>query len=317
MVMQEIRKQDEQIIIKDLSLTYEKGIKPTLDNLNLAIGTGLFGLLGANGAGKSSLMQILCTLQAPSQGSVSIAGFDVVEQPDEVRKIIGYLPQVFGAWRLQRVREVLDTLAALSGMKKTAIRKARIEQVLQAVGLSELGDKKVKQLSGGMLRRLGVAQALIHDPKIIIMDEPSVGLDPAERQRFRQLIAELAKDKIILLSTHIVSDLGATCADLALIHEGKIEFRGSPAELIAQAKDHVYEVHVTPTEEQQIEESADFEVVSRRYQDGMSVIRGISRSSKPPQQASAAEQINLEEAYLAFTLHQGRELNAGDKNNEH
>jgi len=168
-----------------------KGGTVALDGIDLDIGTGLFGLLGPNGAGKSTLMRIMCTLLVPSEGQVTVGGHDVVRDRPGVRAVLGYLPQEFGAWRLHRVEEVLDTLAALSGMSDKATRRARVREVLEQVGLSEVTDRKVKKLSGGMVRRLGVAQALIHDPKFLIVDEPTVGLDPQERMRFRQLMASL------------------------------------------------------------------------------------------------------------------------------
>ena len=159
-----------------------------------------------------------------------------------VRRMVGYLPQEFGAWRLQRVEEVLDTLARLSGVVDKNKRRERVDAVLEQVGLQEVADRKVKKLSGGMVRRLGVAQALVHEPRVIIVDEPTVGLDPEERLRFRQLMASLGRDRTIVLSTHIVADLGSGCRNLALIDSGKIVFRGGPIDLVAQAKGTVFKI---------------------------------------------------------------------------
>ena len=209
-----------------------KGGTVALDGVDLRIGTGLFGLLGPNGAGKSTLMRILCTLLVPTEGRASVGGYDVVTQRDEVRSLIGYLPQEFGAWRLHRVAEVLDTLASLSGMTDKGERRRRVEQVLEQVGLAEVSDRKVKKLSGGMLRRLGVAQALIHEPRFLVVDEPTVGLDPEERLRFRAVMAELAKDRTIILSTHIVADLGSGCEDLA--RAGKMQMELVPQGTLAE-----------------------------------------------------------------------------------
>ena len=213
-----------------------------LDGVDLEIGTGLFGLLGPNGAGKSTLMRIMCTLLVPSAGSVSVYGHDVVRERRAVRALVGYLPQEFGAWRLQRVEEVLDTLARLSGLRDKKHRAMRVETVLDEVGLSEVGDRKVKKLSGGMLRRLGVAQALIHEPQVIIVDEPTVGLDPEERLRFRRVMANFGQQRTIVLSMDIVADLGSACDDLAVIDSGVIIFRGSPVELARGAGGTVFEM---------------------------------------------------------------------------
>ena len=176
------------IEVRGLRHTY-KGGHTALDGVDLSFGTGLFGLLGPNGAGKSTLMRIICTLLPPTAGRVSVCGHDVIRDRRAVRALLGYLPQDFGAWRLHRVEEVLDTLAQLSGMLDTKKRRARIAEVLDQVGLGDVAHRKVKKLSGGMVRRLGVAQALVHEPRVLVVDEPTVGLDPEERLRFRQLMS--------------------------------------------------------------------------------------------------------------------------------
>jgi len=283
-----------------------RGGTVALDDVNLEIGTGLFGLLGSNGAGKSTLMRIICTLLVPSAGRVSVGGMDVVRDRRRVRGMFGYLPQEFGAWRQHRVEEILNTLASLSGMSDAAARKARVAQVLAAVGLERVAARKVKQLSGGMVRRLGVAQALMHEPQVLIMDEPTVGLDPEERLRFRQLMADLSRERVILLSTHIVADLGSGCSDLALINAGKVQFRGAPSELIRRAHDRVCEVTVAETAELQLSE--ELEVVSRNATGGMVSLRGVTRTPDLPQGARPVQDISLEEAYLAFMVEQGRHV---------
>ena len=291
------------IKIKNLTHTYSSGVK-ALDDVNLEIGVGLFGLLGSNGAGKSTLMKIICTILEPKIGEVTISGRDVVKERNSIRPILGYLPQEFGAWRLQRVEDVLDILASLSGIVNKQERQGKIENVLKSVGLTQVAKRKVKELSGGMLRRLGVAQALIHDPSVLIMDEPSVGLDPEERQRFRQLMTELAKDRIVVLSTHIISDLGSSCTRIAVIHKGKLEFDGSPTSLVEQAKGKVFEISVSSTLSNELEGSENFEVVSRTYNEGNSVLRGVVKNGLPPEGSNVASNITLEEAYLAFTNNQ-------------
>jgi ABC-2 type transport system ATP-binding protein len=299
---------DESYInINDISHTYKSGTC-ALDNINLEIGVGLFGMLGSNGAGKSTLMKIVCTLLEATSGNVTIDGYDVVNDRRHVRNLFGYLPQEFGAWGTQSVEEVLNTLALLSGLDDAKQRKDRTTEVLESVGLRKLAGRKVKKLSGGMLRRLGVAQALIHSPKVLIMDEPTVGLDPEERLRFRQMMSDLSRDRIIVLSTHIVADLGANCSDMVLIHQGRLEFRGSPLEMITQAEGKVFEIAASPELEQNLELKDNFEIVARTFQDGKSIFRGVGFDGFRPDGATIAENITLEEAYLAFTLDKGRKI---------
>ena len=275
-----------------------------LDGVDLEFGTGLFGLLGPNGAGKSTLMRIMCTLLVPTEGQVTVGGHDVVRERQAVRQLIGYLPQEFGAWRLQRVEEALDTLALLSGLSDKSDRRARIRAILEQVGLQDVTDRKVKKLSGGMVRRLGVAQALVHDPPIIVVDEPTVGLDPEERLRFRQLMATLSKDRIIVLSTHIVADLGSSCNDLALIDAGKIVYRGGPAELVTRAKSQVFQLDADGNAEAGL--GPGIEIVSRTREGDKTRIRGVSADGKLPEGARPVDNPTLEESYLSFMAARGR-----------
>lgn len=287
---------------KELGHTY-KGGHQALDGVNLSLGNGLFGLLGPNGAGKSTLMRIICTLLTPSRGSVFVCGHDVTTARREVRRLIGYLPQEFGAWRRHRTEEVLDTLARLSGLTDRKHRRQRIAETLEQVGLAEVADRKVKKLSGGMVRRLGVAQALIHEPRVLIVDEPTVGLDPEERMRFRQVMARLGRDRTILLSTHIVADLGSGCRSIALLDSGGIVFQGSPEELLRQAAGSVFQLAVDAAQAERIE--ADYEVVSRSTGASGVRLRGVAANGLP----EGAEQVDsptLEEAYLAFMAARGR-----------
>jgi ABC-2 type transport system ATP-binding protein len=292
------------INVEDVGHVYKSGTV-ALEGISLDIGTGLFGLLGSNGAGKSTLMRIICTLLVPSRGRVCVDGFDVVADRRKVRGLFGYLPQEFSAWRLQTVSEVLDTLAALSGLHDGKRRKRRVAEVIESVGLEKVGRRKVKHLSGGMRRRLGVAQALIHEPKVLIVDEPTVGLDPEERLRFRRLVTRLANDRVILLSTHIVADLGAGCADLALIDRGRLAFRGSPAELVGLTAGKVVEVDADAATE--IELLDKLEVVQQYGVDGRTVYRGVLKESGLPT-ARPVEDVTLEEAYLAFMVARGRKV---------
>lgn len=296
-----------RVIVEGISHSYQKDRK-ALDNINLDMGPGLFGLLGANGAGKSTLMQIISTLMVPSQGSISVAGYDVVSHRFQARQHIGYLPQHFGAWPSYTVEQALDVLASMSGIADSKHRKKRVVDTLESVGLSEVAKRKVKKLSGGMLRRLGIAQAIIHNPSVLIMDEPTVGLDPEERLRFRQLIAELSRDRVVILSTHIIADLGSTCSKLALIYEGKLEFMDVPESLVSQAKGKVKEVICSPEQLQVLDADDSFEIVSRTFEGDRSVLRGVSKRDMTVANAIEADNITLEEAYLAFTLSKGLKL---------
>jgi ABC-2 type transport system ATP-binding protein len=292
------------IIIQGVRHVY-RGNTVALDGVDMNIGTGLFGLLGPNGAGKSTLMRIVCTLLVPTEGRVTVGGFDVVQDRPDVRRLLGYLPQEFNAWRLHRVEEVLDVLASLSGLDDKKSRKDRVFEILESVGLQDVADRKVKKLSGGMVRRLGVAQALIHNPRILVVDEPTVGLDPEERLHFRQLMTKLGQDRIILLSTHIVADLGSGCTDMALIDRGRVEFRGSPAELMKKAKGLVFEITITP-QQNEAEIAANLETVSREENRGVVTIRAVSGADSLPAGAKPVENPSLEEAYLAFMASRGR-----------
>lgn len=275
-----------------------------LDGVDLTIGTGLFGLLGPNGAGKSTLMRIICTLLVPTEGRVGVGGHDVVRERREVRRLLGYLPQEFGAWRLHRVEEVVETLALLSGLRDRTTRKRRVREVLEQVGLYEVASRKVKKLSGGMVRRLGVAQALVHEPPVLVVDEPTVGLDPEERLRFRSLMAELSRERTILLSTHIVADLGSGCRDLALIDAGKIVFRGSPGELVGQARGRVFEMVVPPGTAEPA--GAGFELVSRTPEAQGTRLRAVSADGRIPDGGRVLDEATIEEGYLAFMAARGR-----------
>ena len=291
-----------------LGHTYKNG-HTALDGVDVQFGTGLFGLLGPNGAGKSTLMRVICTLLVPTRGTVTVGGHDVTADRRAVRSMLGYLPQEFGAWRRYRVEEVLDTLARLSGLSGKNHRRQRVAETLELVGLSEVADQKVKKLSGGMLRRLGVAQALVHEPDVLIVDEPTVGLDPEERMRFRQLMGRLGRERTILLSTHIVADLGGGCREIALLDAGSIVFSGTPKNLLEQAAGRVFEVSATPEQAQQIE--SGFEIVSRTSAAAggsagtETILRGVAADGLP-EGATAVPEPTLEEAYLAFMAARGR-----------
>ena len=227
---------DNCIEIKNLNKFYGK--KQALYDVNLKIEQGMFGLLGRNGAGKTTLMKILATLLQKKSGQVTVCGIPI-ENEKEIRKIIGYLPQEFSIYPTMNVYEAMDYLAILSGLGKQE-RKERIEMLLAQVNLTESKNKKVKALSGGMKRRLGIAQALLGNPKVLIVDEPTAGLDPEERIRFRNLLSETAEERIVILSTHIVGDIEATCENIAILDEGKVLYSGTVDDLLAAADGKVF-----------------------------------------------------------------------------
>jgi len=234
-----------KIKIDGLSKIYPNG-KRALANINLDIENGMFGLLGPNGAGKSSLMRILVTLMTPTDGSVNMNGYDLIKNRSEIRKMLGYLPQDFRFFTKLKTWEFLDYAAGLSGIKDKKTRSEKVDEWLDKVGLFDVRERSANKLSGGMKRRLGIAQALIGDPQIIIVDEPTTGLDPEERIRFRNILSEISqKDVIIILSTHIVGDISSICQNLALLNKGKVGFNGSPEELINKTKGHVWQVNTS------------------------------------------------------------------------
>ncbi|MFP6796875.1 MAG: ABC transporter ATP-binding protein [Pseudomonadales bacterium] len=291
------------IEVRDLHHIY-KGGNVALDGVNLTCGTGVYGLLGPNGAGKSTLMRILCTLIRPTEGHVELCGYDVTRQQREVRRLLGYLPQDFGGWRSHRVIEVVDTLAQLSGLFARKDRRARVERVIEQVGLTDAAYRKVKQLSGGMVRRLGVAQALVHEPRILVVDEPTVGLDPEERIRFRKLMEEIGRDRTILLSTHIVADLGAACREISILDAGRTVFSGSPAELFRSSVGAVFELITSVEMADKTEQN--HEVVSRISAGDQVTLRAIASEDGMPPGATPVDETTLEESYIAFMSARGR-----------
>lgn len=243
-----------KIQIENLDKIYKNG-KRALSNINIEIENGMFGLLGPNGAGKSSLMRILVTLMKPTDGKVNVNGFDLMKNRREIRKMLGYLPQDFRFFTKLKTWEFLDYAADLSGIYNTKQKSEKVDEWLDKVGLFDVRERNANKLSGGMKRRLGIAQALIGNPQIIVVDEPTTGLDPEERIRFRNILSELSQqDVIIILSTHIVGDISSVCNDLALLNKGKLEFKGSPEELIKKTKGHVWQVNTSGFEYEMLKE---------------------------------------------------------------
>lgn len=282
------------IQIRSLYKTYTGGVH-ALQNVNLEIATGMFGLLGPNGAGKSTLMKILATLETPSSGEVFVNGADIRTQRQQIRSSLGYLPQFFGVYPQLTGAELLGYIAKLNGVPRRNLREA-VHENLAHVGLLEARDRKAKTYSGGMMRRLGIAQALIGNPRLLIVDEPTTGLDPEERIRFRNLLTAISQNKVIILSTHIVGDISSTCEDIAVLAKGQVAFRGHPAALIAQAAGKVWQVLCDEAEFPNI--ASRMQVISTIPKPPNLLLRvvgdpipGYDMQSMPP---------NLEDAYMHF-----------------
>lgn len=284
------------ISIKNLNKIYPDGHQ-ALNNLNLDIEPGMFGLLGPNGAGKTSLMRIMTLLQNASSGTILFDDYDIMRDRKAIRSILGYLPQDFRFFEKLKTWEFLDYGAGLAGIKGTRKRSEVVDEMLRKVGLFEVRDRWANRLSGGMKRRLGIAQAIIGNPKVIIVDEPTTGLDPEERIRFRNILSEVSnQDVIIILSTHIVGDISSTCKKLALLNKGQLKFEGSPDDMIELAKGKVWEIFVTNTELQEIKEK--YPIISTIPSDGgweiQVVAEGLDDYSGKPVMP------NIEHAYVYF-----------------
>lgn len=285
-----------QISVSELSKRYPGG-KLALKDIDLDIPNGLFGLLGPNGAGKTTLMRILVTLLKPSSGKVKINDLDICRNRKEIRKQIGYLPQDFSVFSKLTVWEFMDYSACLNGILSKNKRRDRIDLLLEAVGLFEARDRMTGKLSGGMKRRLGVAQTLIGDPPLLVVDEPTVGLDPEERIRFRNLMSDLsAQERIILLSTHIVGDISSTCENIALMDLGRIIFHGPPGELVDNARGHVWTIS---TGHEDLDDwKARFPVISTVPSENGYELRIVAEDPDTPEAVPAEP--NLEDAYIHY-----------------
>ncbi|MGI6519723.1 MAG: ABC transporter ATP-binding protein [Fermentimonas sp.] len=236
------------ISIRSLNKIYPNG-NHALKDITMEIPTGMFGLLGPNGAGKSTLMRILVALMEPTSGEVDVFGYNLLKERKEVRGILGYLPQDFRFFAKYKTYEFLDYAARLAGMTNGRRRRQAVDEMLESVGLFDVRERYANRLSGGMKRRLGIAQALIHNPKLIIVDEPTTGLDPEERIRFRNLLAKISEqDVTIILSTHIVGDISSTCNSMALMNRGEIAFFGSPEEMRKKAEGKVWRMQISGDE---------------------------------------------------------------------
>lgn len=280
-----------EVIIENLTKQY--GQKAALDNVTLRIGNGMFGLLGPNGAGKTTLMRILTTLIPPSAGEVSVNGIPITERA-RIRGITGYLPQDFSFYPSFTVYECLDYLGILSGLCDNTARKRRIDELLEKVNLKDKRKVRVKKLSGGMLRRLGIAQALLHKPQICIIDEPTAGLDPEERIRFRNMLSDISRDSILILSTHIVEDIESTCSMLAVLDEGKVKYHGGTSSFVSAAEGSVWSASVSREVMEKLKEA---NIILSAVTEGEGFRLRLLAKEKPFEGAALARP-TMEDAYM-------------------
>ena len=279
-----------EIVINNLSKNYGK--KAALKNVSVTIHSGMYGLLGRNGAGKTSLMRILATLSVPSSGEISMNGIPIKET-GKIREIVGYLPQDFSFYRNMSVYGAMDYLGLLSNIPDK-IRKERISALLEQVNLKEDMRTKVKALSGGMKRRLGIAQALLHNPQILIVDEPTAGLDPEERIRFRNLLSEFAEDRIVILSTHISSDVESSCENIGVLDNGRMIWCGGTEELVKQAEGKVYLISAAKKKDKLIKEK--YTVLNIIASGSGTQYRVLSDT--PPEEKHILQDPTLEDGYM-------------------
>lgn len=282
------------LTISGLSKTYPNGVK-ALKNLSLTIGSNMFGLLGPNGAGKSTLMRTVATLQDPDSGSVNLDGIDVLKEKNEVRKVLGYLPQEFGVYPKMSAIDMLQHLAVMKGILSANERKEMVDALLQQTNLWEARKKSLSTYSGGMKQRFGIAQALLANPKLIIVDEPTAGLDPAERNRFLNLLSSIGRNVTVILSTHIVDDVRELCPRMAIIASGEVLLEGSPAESLAALRGHIWSKVVASDDELRAMEG-QMNVISTHLVAGQHEIRIFAESN--PGEGFQAVDSGLEDVYF-------------------
>jgi ABC-2 type transport system ATP-binding protein len=286
--------------IVNLTHVYPNGVR-ALDAVSLEIPAGMFGLLGPNGAGKSSLMRCLATLQIPTSGGIRFDSIDVLREPAQLRATLGYLPQDFGVYPRVSAIDMLDHLAVLKGLTSRGERKETIEGLLRQVNLWDVRKKAIAGFSGGMRQRFGIAQALIGNPRLIIVDEPTAGLDPEERNRFNNLLSEIGENIVVILSTHIVDDVTDLCPRMAIMVGGRIVQAGTPSALIEQLRGRIWQASI---EKSQLETARQrSQVIATRLRGGNTMIRVLADSS--PGVGFAPAESGLEDVYFA-TLHQHR-----------
>jgi ABC-type multidrug transport system ATPase subunit len=286
--------------IKNLTHVYSGGVR-ALDNVSLEIGQGMFGLLGPNGAGKSTLMRDIATLQTPTSGSIRFDNIDIIAEPEKLRRILGYLPQDFGVYPRVSAYDMLDHMAVLKGFAKAGERRTAVEALLNQTNLWSVRKKAIAGFSGGMRQRFGIAQALIGKPSLLIVDEPTAGLDPEERNRFLNLLAEVGETVVVILSTHIVEDVSELCSRMAIIANGRIVAIGEPSELTMALKGHVWKKIVPKAELDDYR--AKYTVILTRLVGGQTMIHIVSAAD--PGDGFAPVDVGLEDLYFA-TLDRNR-----------
>ncbi len=282
-----------QLTIRSLSKRYHDGTR-ALDQVSLTVPRGMFGLLGPNGAGKSTLMRIVAGLQEPDTGDVRLGPVDVLRDPETVRRSLGYLPQEFGFYPSATALDLLDHFAVLKGVRQRAERKALVEALLRRTNLWQVRHKRLGGFSGGMRQRFGIAVALIGEPRLIIVDEPTAGLDPEERVRFLNLLAELGEQAVVILSTHIVDDVAELCSQMAVINRGRIQFEGDPLGAIADLRGHVWRRFVTADELARLEQ--DQRVLATKMVAGRLAVR--IKASVSPSAGFDVVEPTLEDVYF-------------------
>jgi ABC-type multidrug transport system ATPase subunit len=282
-----------QLLIRNLSKTYPNGVK-ALDNVSLTVPHGMYGLLGPNGAGKTTLMRTLATLQEPDTGSVQLGDIDGLRQKEEVRRRLGYLPQEFGVYPRISAQDMLDHLALLKGIANSKQRKEVVEAMLRRCNLYEARKKALTSFSGGMRQRFGIAQALLGDPQLLIVDEPTAGLDPGERNRFYNLLAEIGEQVIVILSTHIVEDVNDLCTQMAILHEGHVLYEGPPEAALAELRGRVWQRSIAKADLPAYERR--YQVISSRLVGGRPSLHVLSATA--PDDGFAASAPDLEDVFF-------------------
>lgn len=281
--------------IKIVDLTKKFDDFTVVNHINLTMTNGVYGLLGVNGAGKTTLMRMICTLLEPSKGMIMCDGQNINKMGSDYRKILGYLPQEFGFYPEFSVKDYLMYIAALKGIRP-AVAKKRVKMLISKVGLQKVSNRKMKKLSGGMKRRAGIAQAMLNDPQILILDEPTAGLDPNERIRFRNLISELAEERLVLLSTHIVSDIEYIANEILLMKDGQIVHQGTAQQLIDSMPQQVWKCHVLKNE---VNDFMKKYMISNIKTESQGVELRVIAKEKPVADA-AIETTNLEDVFLYY-----------------
>ena len=290
--------------LKGVEHVYPNGTR-ALDGVTISIGKGMFGLLGPNGAGKSSLMRTIATLQTPTSGEITFGDIDVLRQPDRLRATLGYLPQDFGVYPRVSAYDMLDHMASLKGVVSGADRRATVETLLVQTNLWSVRSKAIAGFSGGMRQRFGIAQALIGNPQLIIVDEPTAGLDPEERNRFYNLLVKIGENVVVILSTHIVEDVSDLCPRMAILASGRIQLDGAPSELIARSRGTIWAKAIAHDGVDEVQ--ASHEVIATRLLAGRTIVHILSE--RDPGNGFAPVEGDLEDVYLS-TLTRARRATA-------